>query len=426
METPTIIAYGVNVSQLTFCAAQNFAISKQVEGRTRHRRDLPPVRHQRPDVRSYAISTLATMGGMQTSSWSPHNMLHALVSDSINRWMKRLKKSIGPSSRVAFILLLLLPSAPAAVTVEVKAIDELGKPLEGIRIDASTWKGITSDAHGWPDDDYEMKSGTTDKAGATTIMLSKLQKKTIGISVASQPAEFYKNNGQTVIVEKNSHGWPAIVPVILTFRRRHHPMPMYVTYGTIQLPKAEGPWRYDLITRDWLPPNGSGAQADFEFSLHYDKEPTTSAFNANRSVFDLTMKITAVSNNSGFIPYCASDSDKQSDFQFPYVAPTNRYSHSILFRNWTIDGRIYDIISSGHSVYNFSPSFAQSFIFRINAHDNPTQPMFGMIANGLSHWDYKRLKFNLTYYINPDSSSLEWNGKNLFIGEKNIFVLPPP
>jgi hypothetical protein len=101
--------------------------------------------------------------------------------------------------------------------------------------------------------------------------------------------------------------------VSTTLWKKINPVPMYAHYPVERrkLPKENGRYGFDLVEYDWLPPHGSGKEADFYVVRDYNKLTEVGTFTVGAVEFDRGCGYYIAQNNG-----CES-------FQTAYHADTN-------------------------------------------------------------------------------------------------------
>jgi hypothetical protein len=313
-------------------------------------------------------------------------------------------------------------------SIGVTAIDaENGSPITGATV-TSGWE-IPNPSGGWGSGPVKHLQGITDAAGYCRI--------SIGSDNAYVQVDHpsYYNSGA---YDKNSLkltnpilalNHPEITVQLL---RKLRPVPMYVRKiradGIGRIPCLGQSCGFDLIRCAWVKPYGQGEIADFTVTASL-------AYRGERE-YDFLCSITFADSRDGLLLMPRSQQNRSTSLRLPREAPANGFLPA-----WPIQGYlgkgppIYARPDKGNDPGGKRSYEEDNFIFRVrtNAEVGGTEVasngMYGKIHGPLTvevlPWYPKAgqemyLGLEFLYYLNPDgTTSLEWNGQNLF-GE-----LPP-
>ena len=204
--------------------------------------------------------------------------------------------------------------------------------------------------------------------------------------------------------------WNPTVEVVL--KKKRNPVPMYVK-GTdnLKLPQFDIPIGYDLEKGDLVVPYGTGTTSDFIFSMHSAERAYTD-YECN---FSLTF-----SNEFDGIQEYFFDSNNQSNYKWPFLAPESGYVTTLFKEKSMQPGKGY----TSNEIENVH------YIFRVRTKtDND-----GKIVSALYGKIVKEFEFDpkgaifFGYYLNPDGTrNLEEDPKRNLFKEKmkrgQIFIL---
>ncbi len=197
--------------------------------------------------------------------------------------------------------------------------------------------------------------------------------------------------------------WEPWNPTIeVKMRGKKKPVPMISQekrYKVFEVPVYDQPIGYDLETQDFVKPHGKGLRSDlfFEFRRRFE----------NSQNFDVSCKIAFPSEHDG-IQECYFDETIQSSFKWPYLAPTNNYKPTMLWRSTRANAKPVK--------HTFNEKV--NYIFRVRTQTdqdgNIVSACYGKIEGpfGVGWAD----KVNWVYWFNPvpNERSLEYSGENLF------------
>ena len=307
--------------------------------------------------------------------------------------------------------LLFTAGCPAAAQhefpkarVTVRVIDEVGRPLEGVRIrlifgakhDAKSIvpvEGVTSN------DGLFSGEGHSDGGYGTRI----------------EKEGYYSSGlGAPKLVDIQDGRWVPWDPVVTTVLRRiGQPVALCAKRVQADVPLLNRPCGYDLEKGDWVAPHGSGVISDLIFLVTKDY---TDRFN-----FKTEASVVFSNSQDGLVRMRAPEYAKYSSFRWERSAPEAGYqaTHSIRFVNYHP--------SSGkrpERTFSTENENEEGYFLRLRSVEKNgiiIMANYGKITGDIiiEPRDSKSCLVLFTYYYNPvaNDRNLEWNPqKNLLTG----------
>jgi len=142
----------------------------------------------------------------------------------------------------------------------VKVVDETGHPIAG----AKTGVGYYSHSQPASIDGLTDKDGVFKASHFTSAIIADLgfSAEKTGYYETRPPGVELRNYGQYSDLSK----WKFTETIIL--KKIGKPIPMYARQKEMKLQKEDEPFGFDLMTGDWIAPNGTGTNADMFFTVH--------------------------------------------------------------------------------------------------------------------------------------------------------------
>ena len=208
------------------------------------------------------------------------------------------------------------PSADLApwhmAKITIKAVDDDGKPLVGMPVDANFFEGGTR------------CKGETDTNGLFVIEGGanygdaqwRIQKD--GYYASEVRYQFSDAS------ERKLKPWNPVVTTIV--RRVINPIPMYAKKVKTRIKKTPESLGYDLLVGDWVSPAGKGVVSDFIFQVD--------GFIKDQQNYQVNLSLSFLHNADGLVPFTyphkPTDPDlpNGSKLLVPHQAPENGYSLS--------------------------------------------------------------------------------------------------
>jgi hypothetical protein len=290
---------------------------------------------------------------------------------------------------------------PPTSSFTLKAIDvETGLPISNALARATFIE--KEDPWGNGTGKFERQDKLTDKFGLATF-------KGVSYGPGGGGSIEAENYYQTIKGTNYSHvnlalnRWEPWNPIIeVKLRPKNNPVPMFYrerNYSAFKVPEYNQPIGYDLEKQSFVAPHGKGTKSDLFFEFRRDFE--------NSQNFDVSCTMTFPNEHDG-IQECNLDEMIQSSFKWPYLAATNNYQSTMVWRSTRADAKPVK--------HTFNEKV--NYIFRVRTQTDENGSIFsacyGKIEGpfGLGWAD----KVNWVYWFNPvpNERSLEWNGVNLF------------
>jgi hypothetical protein len=202
--------------------------------------------------------------------------------------------------------------------------------------------------------------------------------------------------------------WEPIVSAIL--RPIGQQVPLHVRrLRKLQIPALDRPCGYDLEKGDWVSPHGSGAVADFIFTI---RRTYTDHFN-----FSAEGDLTFSSSSDGIVPMKSPAFARNSVFRWERFAPEHGYAPSHKMRISSADPKN----DRGMEVSFDANDRNRGYFFRVRSSEQNgriSTASFGKIAGdiGIDPRGSETCFISFTYYWNPEpmTRNLEWDmRKNL-------------
>jgi hypothetical protein len=208
------------------------------------------------------------------------------------------------------------------------------------------------------------------------------------------------------------------LPLTITLRQKHNPIPMYAKGAWFNLPSREGDFGYDLFAGDLVAPYGVGTNADFIFRVS-----TTNYVSGSRQFSRLKMDVIFSNANDGIqILFIPDRLNSTSDYLLPFTAPEAGYTNSLAAANG--DTQSWFKTQQGRGVDQHSPilwywkdSYRQwygsqlfdevNYFFKVRS-DSNGKACYGIIRGKIDgvlvgiHDDEANIRF--TYFVNPDGT----------------------
>jgi hypothetical protein len=284
------------------------------------------------------------------------------------------------------------------VNVTVKVVDDENKPVSQADVEM-----IFTDARqkepgkGWGiDAKYDKRKGVTDANG----LFSASGATNFDISVSAEKSGYYKSSGGIAFYE-GGNGKAGNNTVVLTFRKKNNPVPMYAKKtNAIKMPAVKQPLGYDVEKGDWVAPFGKGVTSDFIFTIDYE-------IPKNARVAETASLALAFSNDKDGIQEYNPDIGNQSVYIWPYEAPLDGYLPTI---------EKHTALGSDRNLKQYA-----NYIFRVRTKTdkkgNILEAKYGKITGEIRVGLDGYIVFS--FYFNPDGTrNLEFDTeKNLFIPE---------
>lgn len=319
----------------------------------------------------------------------------------------------------------------AEITIQVK--DDADNPISGIEVGASTfWRHIPGEGFG--SDEDKTVTDRTDKDGLVTLSIPcAVDHGTVSMAVAygaSSFAGFYDSMGVsdriqfTNVVAGKWQPWNPTVEVRVD--RIVNPIPMYARkVWNIRIPSGEQPVGFDLMTGDWVAPDGKGQVADllFTFSRKTNGAVQIPHYPGDHQLLDNALNISFSNTGDGIQSLAATG----GGLRLLREAPTNEYRSTLVKRDFeTVTNITSETRVVRHSDFNGDANYFFRVRTKTDDKGNITSALYGKIYGDFGGYiDMGRTMFrlNFTYYLNPepDSRNMEFNTKsNLF---KNLSSL---
>lgn len=281
--------------------------------------------------------------------------------------------------------------------VTVRAVDEDGMPLDGVKIrlifgaehDARAVVPVEGVTGG---DGLFTGEGYSDGGYGTRI----------------EKAGYYPSGlAAPKLIDIQDGRWIPWNPVVTTVMRKvGNPVPLCAKTDWIEIPAVGEACGYDLEKGDWTAPHGKGAVADLIFFLQRRY--------ASRRDFEVVVTLGFSGNEDGIQEATMPETGKYSQFKWSREAPNGGYESKLVTKFAHPEGGTYEQTAS--------PS--QNYFFRVRTETQGghiVKAHYGKIAGGLqlAPANSKTCKIKLTYYFNPTplDRNLEWDTtKNLIQG----------
>ncbi|MBF0118180.1 MAG: hypothetical protein HQK79_05040 [Desulfobacterales bacterium] len=273
-----------------------------------------------------------------------------------------------------------------SIKIIIKVIDETGTPISNADARVS-----------FIQDEQVLIKGKTDSKGifiaeGRGINVGGVDVNKEGFYDSGSPYQFNKQSTNIYVKE-----------ITLTLKKKINPIPMYATdIGYLKIPEFGKPIGFDLEKRDWVAPYGNGIISDFIFIADRHYKDVRNA--------DMSIVLSFSNPKDGILKYSVS-SENQSDFIWPFEAPSEGYVDKI--NKWE---SIY--ISKGEEHKTNMDLEKSNYIFRvrtqIDSKGNIISAKYGKIRGEIIA--SRAGTVNFKYYFNPDGTrNLEFDTKkNLF------------
>ncbi len=213
-------------------------------------------------------------------------------------------------------------------TVVVRVVDELGRPVGGVR---STL---------WSLSDYDAKPGLTDTNG---LFSSRLRNIYAEVGGSFEKEGYYQSVGPIWAWKKKSDIPSGFFTIVL--KRIINPVPMDFRKVEAYIPRLDEPIGFDLETGDWISPYGKGTISDINFTIN------------KRFVsiddFDVVGQIELCGELNGIQPFSTRNSDRSqitSKLTPPQTAPENGYGRVAFATNyWHTDNKRFNSVNENRS-----------------------------------------------------------------------------
>lgn len=211
---------------------------------------------------------------------------------------------------------MLADQIPRQITLRV--VDDSGEPIQG------------AFAAGYSSNEGGGGEGITNDQGEITVTA----RRDFAFWVRSSKDGYYKTMG--------SIAWPPPDPLEIVLKRKIDPVAMVV--GSVpdhNIPQVDAVLKYDVEKADWLPPFGSGQNADVYFRA---KEPFFSEPGPYRAAqWELIVEMWVENPEDGFILFERPEANSPaiaSELASPQEAPLTGYDQKVLSQeNTRRDGR---------------------------------------------------------------------------------------
>jgi hypothetical protein len=276
-------------------------------------------------------------------------------------------------------------ASPPATRVTLDVVDQgTGMPLSNAVVSTAF---LLEDCWDKPDKYQEVKT-VTDNHGQCVLEGNDLDH----YFNAKVDAGGYYKSLVRVEAEKINRGlnrWEPWDPVIeVKVRKIKSPVPMvYKTISRKDIPDLNKPVGFDFELKDWTPPYGEGKKNDIVF------------FVSKKGYQGAECHISFSNELDGIQPY-ASEENLQSEYIFPYLAPTNGYAAILFKEKWYANAK-------DDAATNVKEDKDINYIFRVRTqvdeNGNIISANYGRIKGEIRISSHGRLYFS--YWFNPESNN---------------------
>lgn len=193
-----------------------------------------------------------------------------------------------------------LMSAYPKWSMTIKAIDDSGNPVEGVKAEVFYHKDQTA-------------TGLTDVKGLFSYA-TNLMSWDIGLDI--KKAGYYDARKTIHLGDRENYDpakWIQTVPLLLI---KKNPMPMYAKRQEMKLQKEDEPLAFDLEAGGWVAPNGKGEHTDVLFSVHRKI--------IDERKYDCTLTVTFPNKGDG-LAIAPAEPDMSSECKTSRTAVENGY-----------------------------------------------------------------------------------------------------
>ena len=277
----------------------------------------------------------------------------------------------------------------------IKVLDEVNQPIPDARVEV--WYYVKPPAG--RSEASESTTGITDTNGSFSASHENTGSIDLGFRV-SKNGYYPTTKGHELGTEYNAARWNPTMT--LQLKKIGEPTPMYAKREETKFQKEAEPIGFDLTAGDWIPPFGTGKNADLFF--------TATRKVVSETDYEGDLKV-SFPNPADGIMAVAPAPDTGSPLQMPRAAPEEGYQPQ---RTW-------------HHTPSERPEPVQGYFFRVRTLLDESgaikSALYGKVRGDVNFYVGTRSPhpgMAFTYYLNPkpNSRNVEFDSaRNLFPGE---------
>ena len=253
----------------------------------------------------------------------------------------------------SFLQLVTIGCAhPPVAKITVHAINQDGKPVNDIKIEAAFLYGKEEGIKAYPTADgyVTFESPVLSHAVVSDSSPFPTWSREVGKYYSTLIRYEFSNSKENVIDGK----WQPWNPTIeLVLKERVNPIPMYATsrWNELKIPLLNTWCGFDMTVNDWVSPHGSGSHADIEIYYQWD------GFDG-KDYHGSTLEIRFPDEKAGYYTFqypCNKNGRSQHSFISPYHAepsntfnPKMSFSDIIVLKKEPVGDRVFQCIRSNH------------------------------------------------------------------------------